>query len=243
MAGINLGPDHDLAIRLSDIESRLLALETQDILQNASIGKGGITVNGGTINVTSGGSIIVTGSGSIQLPTGTLSANHVNGTTDLNAPTLNVTNSNVSGNETISGTLYANGAVKMPQVYSTSITSAYRVVYNGNGDGSMGYNLSSARFKQDIADWHGDPAVFRALRVVAFRYISAVEQWGDAAAIEVGLIAEEVDALGLSWLVDYDDEGRPEGLKFDRLAVAALALAQHNADQLDRTERRSDQSQ
>ncbi len=123
-------------------------------------------------------------------------------------------------------TLNVSGAVKMPTVYSTSITSAFRVVYNGNGDGSMGYNLSSRRFNQDIESYTIDPTLLRQIRIVTFRYIAAVEKEGNAATVEVGLIAEELHDLGLNWLVDYDADGLPEGVKFDRLALAALALAQ-----------------
>jgi hypothetical protein len=124
----------------------------------------------------------------------------------------------------------------MPSVYSTAVTSSFRVVYNGNGDGTMGYNLSSRRFKQDIESHTIDPSLLRQLRIVTFRYIAAVEKFGEDATVEVGLIAEEVHDLGLYWLVDYDEEGRPEGLKFDRLAVASLALAQDAETRLARIE-------
>ena len=68
MAGINLGPDHALAIRLQQMEDAIKELSTRDVLQNASIGQGGLTVNGtGSINVTGGGSINVTGGGTVNV--------------------------------------------------------------------------------------------------------------------------------------------------------------------------------
>lgn len=135
------------------------------------------------------------------------------------------------------GGISTSGQVKFPAVFSNPITTAFRVVYNGNGDGSLGFNLSSRRYKQDIAGANLDPSLLAQLRVVTFRYIAAVEQFGDEAATEVGLIAEEVDELGLKWLVDYDPEtGVPDGIKFDRLAVAALGLAEGLNGRVERIE-------
>jgi hypothetical protein len=135
------------------------------------------------------------------------------------------------------GPLSATASVKFPAVFSNPITTAFRVVYNGNGDGSLGFNLSSRRYKQDIAGASLDVSLLAQLRVVTFRYIAAVEQFGDEAATEVGLIAEEVDELGLKWLVDYDPEtGVPDGIKFDRLAVAALGLAEGLNGRVERIE-------
>ena len=53
---IELGHGEDLGARLAELERRVQGLLTQDVLQNASIGAGGITVNGaGGITVTGGG--------------------------------------------------------------------------------------------------------------------------------------------------------------------------------------------
>lgn len=108
-------------------------------------------------------------------------------------------------------------------VYNTLLT--YGGPYSSqyvHQDGTMGYVPSSARYKQDIMSATLDPAVLRQLRVVTFRYIAAVENLGDEAAVEIGLIAEEVDALGLAWLVDYDSDGLPMGVRYDRLALALI---------------------
>jgi hypothetical protein len=87
MVQINLGPAHDLGIRLRDMEQSIAKLSTRDVLQYASIGMGGPTVlgggsisvkDGGSLNVQDGGTLNVSGaanfSGSLTLPSGALVA-------------------------------------------------------------------------------------------------------------------------------------------------------------------------
>jgi hypothetical protein len=119
------------------------------------------------------------------------------------------------------------GGVNSVGVYNLLLT--YGGPYSSqyiHQDGNMGYVPSSRRFKQDIETMEIDIAVLQQLRLVSFRYIEAVKNLGDDAAVEVGLIAEEVDALGLKWLVDYDTEGKPFGIKYDRLALLFIPWAQ-----------------
>lgn len=62
MATANLGPDYDLGQRLSSLEKQVASLQTRDWLQNASIGAGGLVVNGGgSINVEGTGAVYVDG--------------------------------------------------------------------------------------------------------------------------------------------------------------------------------------
>ena len=71
----NFGPDHDLALRISKLEDDVRALSTRDVLQNASIGVGGLTVTGtGGINVTGGGNITISGTGVLNVAAGGLSS-------------------------------------------------------------------------------------------------------------------------------------------------------------------------
>lgn len=135
---------------------------------------------------------------------------------------------NISASGNVSGASGAfPGGVSSVGVYNNQLTTAYRVQYV-NSAGPMGYVPSSRRWKRDIA-----PADVRAedlaqLQLVSFRYRQAVAELGDAAAVEVGLIAEDVDAIpGLRWLVDYDEDGTPAGIRYERLALALLPLLQH----------------
>lgn len=130
------------------------------------------------------------------------------------------------GNVTAGGTITANTAFNSLATYSRNVTGSgsYRSLWV-NIDGEIGYVPSSLQFKRDIADIDPDPAVLD-VQVVRFRYKDAVENMGEDAPVEVGVIAEQVHALGLSWLVDYDANGEPFGVKYDRLALALLPMVQ-----------------
>lgn len=243
MVQADFGPGIDLPKRLKKLEDAVQALSTRDILQNASIGNGGITVNGGQIHVTNGGSIVVDGSGTITLPTGAFSS----GSVTTNALTVNG-NSNTTGTATVgtlsatggvsaSGNVSAGGSGNFPSgvnstgVYNNLLTSSYRVQYVWSG-GDMGYVPSSRRFKQDITTAPDIKSAMLAMRVVTFRYMAAVHELGDAAAVEWGVIAEELDALGLRWAVDYDAEGLPFGVKYERLTLAVIPVIQDHEERL-----------
>lgn len=57
----------------------------------------------------------------------------------------------------------------------------------------------------------------------------------------VGFIAEELDALlSLRQFVDYDDEGRPDAIQYDRLTVPLVELAKSQQQQIDALSARLD---
>ena len=49
---------------------------------------------------------------------------------------------------------------------------------------------------------------------------------------EVGFVAEEIDALGLGEFVEYDEEGLPSSIKYDRLTAALVPLIQQQQAQI-----------
>jgi hypothetical protein len=150
------------------------------------------------------------------------------------APTTVTASGAVSGTTgTFPTGISSTGAYGKLLTYGGAYNAAYLHV-----DGTLGYVPSSRQFKQDIQPVALDPALLRQLRLVNFRYIAAVVNLGDTAQIEVGLIAEEVDALGLHWLVDYDAEGRPLGVKYERLALLLIPAVQSNDDRLTAIEAR-----
>ena len=128
---------------------------------------------------------------------------------------------------TAGGMLTANTGMRSTGVYNTLLTygGAYSSQYV-HVDGTMGYVPSSRQFKQDITNTTLNPALLTALQLVTFRYIDAVDNLGVDAETELGLIAEDVDALGLTWLVDYGLDGKPAGVKYERLALLILPWAQ-----------------
>ena len=214
MAGINLGPTHDLAIRIQKLEKQVRDLSTRDVLRNASIGAGGITVNGG--------SIIVTGSGSIQLSTGTFNANVVIGNTVT-------TNGNFNA---------ANGTLVSPYARANSVVTGYVAAYL-DSSGVLLSTPSSRRMKRDIvtASWTREQR--RQLRVVYYRlraaYILADMRGDDPSTVEtlVGVIGEEMLAAGFPEFVVLDKRGRVFTVHYELLGLIALDGVQQHDDELD----------
>lgn len=82
----------------------------------------------------------------------------------------------------VSGNLSLAGEVRMPNVPTTILTSAHYATYASTNDGGrVGHVPSSRQYKRDIAPETLSPAYVLALQLVTFRYIAAVEEFGDDA--------------------------------------------------------------
>lgn len=137
-----------------------------------------------------------------------------------------------TGTINATGIITAAGGFNSPAVYSNLVsTGAYRVQYI-NISGAMGYVPSSLQFKQDVNTAPDVAAAMLAMRVVTFRYRQAVAELGEGATVEWGVIAEEIESLGLTWLVDYDSEGKPEGVKYERLVLGVIPIIQDHEERL-----------
>lgn len=133
------------------------------------------------------------------------------------------------GNVNASGSLTAQGFITLPGVLSHS-NANFRTLTSGD-NGEIGISSSSARYKEDIEDFDLTEETFRAIHPRQFRYKSDVEEFGDDAVPDVGFIAEELVAAGVTEPVYYDPEGRPEGINYDRLTPHLWAM---NTQLLDR---------
>jgi len=74
---------------------------------------------------------------------------------------------------------------------------------------------SSRRYKQNIRELEADTSLIFGLRPVRFEWKTTGEQ-------DIGLIAEEVEKM-LPDLVIYDNQGRPDAVKYDKVAIYLLA--------------------
>lgn len=229
--------DEDTEMRTQrDIQRRQQEDAAAPRLERSKIGSGGVLVVEGTLQVT--GDLEVP-AGSLNSPGGSMAAGvDVTAGRDVIAGRHVIANGNgqVVGDFGVSG-ISTLGLVNSPATYARNVTGSgiYRVRYI-NVLGEEGYVPSTRRVKQDIVTVDLDAAAVRAIRTVAFRYILAVENLGDDAPVEVGLIAEEVHDLGHTWLVDYDEDGSPAGIKYERLALALLCVAQDDDVRISRIE-------
>ncbi len=116
-------------------------------------------------------------------------------------------------------------------VYNRVIGGSYRVAYIGS-TGLLGYVPSTRTLKQDIETATIDVQAVLALDVVTFRYKA-----DPGGPLQHGLIAEDLDALGLTWLVDYGSEGdTPQGVRYDLLSLALIPAIRSAHQRLDAIE-------
>jgi Chaperone of endosialidase len=100
---------------------------------------------------------------------------------------------------------------------TTGLSAASAVFVDANGQ--LGTIKSSARFKEDIQPMANVSERLFALRPVTFRYKQA--DVDGSKPVQFGLIAEEV-AKAFPELVIYDEEGKPETVRYDLVATMLL---------------------
>lgn len=141
-----------------------------------------------------------------------------------------------SGSVSVGGSLSVTGPANFPQAYANPVTTAYFAAYiDGDTGKRLGRTVSSRRYKQDVVAWTPDVQAVFALQLVQYRQIHVVAEMGDEAPVEWGLIAEELVDLGLDWLVLFVD-GRPEGIAYEKIALALLPIVQDHETRLQALE-------
>jgi hypothetical protein len=196
------------------------------------IGDGGVLKVDGTLQVT----------GDLEVPSGALSsAGNMTAGVDVVAGRDVTAVRDVTAGRDVAAVAQVRGdnglfpgGINSVDVYNRLVTGSgsFRTT-STNILGQMGQTVSSQRFKQDIVDADVPRETLRKLRLVFFRYTAAVPFDQDQQPLLLGLIAEEVHDLGLTWLVVYDDEQRPEALVDFALPFLGLLLAQSNADEIE----------
>jgi hypothetical protein len=92
--------------------------------------------------------------------------------------------------------------------------------------------VSSVRYKTNIAPLRDDFGKFLQLEPKTYNYKNT------PTVQEIGYVAEDVDALGLTWLVHYDAQGRPDALKYEKMVLYLNEIAKQQQQQLTAQERR-----
>jgi hypothetical protein len=120
---------------------------------------------------------------------------------------------------------------------NTFITGIYNVPVSGeavwvSSSGQLGYNASSARFKENVRSMDETSDVLLSLHPVTFRYKPGIDPKGTR---QFGLVAEEVDKVDPD-LVLYDESGQPATVRYE--AVNAMMLNEflkehHKVQQLE----------
>lgn len=182
------------------------------VAPNGAVGIGTDNPSGG------GGALTVAGSSVMQSlkigPAGFLGAKlHVDGSGYLTA--FRVEN----------GYTLLNSRVTIEQWGSTP---AYDVQVNASGD--LCRVTSSARYKDNIAPLAVDIGDVLKLQPVSF-------QWKDGGGRDIGLVAEDVDKT-VGDLVVRDASGRPDAVKYDRVALYLLEVVKAQEEKIAELEQR-----
>lgn len=148
---------------------------------------------------------------------------------------------NSSGTDLSSYSGYFIGTNFGIELGSTANTSNFRIINLPDGSGQdvqidgnrLVRVVSSRRYKDNIQNLVVDTASVLDLQPVSFTYKST----GQA---DIGLIAEDVNET-IPELVNYDEEGKPGGVKYDRIPVYLIELAREQQTTIENQNTRIEQ--
>jgi hypothetical protein len=121
-----------------------------------------------------------------------------------------------------------NGGVSMPVVYSSFSTGNVANVYMGAG-GSLYVGTSSIKYKKDVINYDKGLAEVLKMRPVYYKGISDYD--GDTQF--AGLIAEEIQELGLTEFVQYEEDGSPRSLAYASMVTLLIKAIQEQQVQIE----------
>lgn len=125
-----------------------------------------------------------------------------------------------------------NGRLNHNPSYDNPLPSGSMLMVNSSG--LIARQASSRRYKENIRPAEVLPQVLD-LEPKLWNPKDSTED-----DVNYGLIAEDLHELGLSHLVVYDNEGRPDGIHYHLLGVALLPIVKSLAGRIDELERRLD---
>ena len=143
----------------------------------------------------------------------------------------NVSIGNATSLVTANGDLTVTNEARLLAAYSTVITGRDAYISSGGLIGVL--TVSSRRFKREITPLAVDVEKVLNIEPVTFKYNSGVlHETEDQEAVQVGFIAEDLDAAGLTNLVEYDENGLPQGIFYSRYITALQAVVRYQASQI-----------
>lgn len=102
----------------------------------------------------------------------------------------------------------------------------FRNVQWNDATGRLGYDNSSRRFKENIRPLEDDFSLLLKAQPMTYTRPGNSDRW------EIGYIAEDFHDLGLTRLVDYDREGRPDGINYEKICLYLNENAKQQAREL-----------
>lgn len=135
---------------------------------------------------------------------------------------------------TNSASLFADAREKVRVTYDD--VYLYNIPVNAGGNGlrisgdRVTRDASSARYKDNIQPLALDFHRILLAEPRQYNYKTTPER------LDIGFIAEELDALGFRELVVYDKDGRPDGVLYDRMVVYLMPLLREQQQRVEALE-------
>jgi len=101
------------------------------------------------------------------------------------------------------------------------------IISNSTGGYVIGTASSTRRVKQQISDFEWDAESILKVVPKKFKYNSDVENFGDNANWAYGLLAEDLDDLGLEGLINRDEQGIPDYVSYEKVGVALISVVKY----------------
>ena len=110
------------------------------------------------------------------------------------------------------------GVINSPPTYAQTTSNSANMVVRSGGDFER--STSSERYKNSITDATKGLAELKTLRPVNYKGNN------DGDTVFYGLIAEEVHDAGLTEFVEYDDENKPDALRYPHMVSLCVKAIQ-----------------
>jgi hypothetical protein len=123
--------------------------------------------------------------------------------------------------------LHVDGTIRYTNRPAAGTVTA--IGYDTNGD--LKNSSSSLRYKYDVTDYGKGLDVVMQLRPVTFKFNGETRE-------NAGFIAEEIEALGLTEVMLYDEEDRPEGVLYANMVALLTKALQEANSKIDALEAR-----
>jgi hypothetical protein len=102
-----------------------------------------------------------------------------------------------------------------------------------DGSGRFYYDNSSRRHKENIQPLEDDFSRLLRAQPMTYTRPDSPEFW------EIGFIAEDFHDLGLNKLVDYDAEGRPDGINYEKICLYLKEIAESQQKDIEDLQRQN----
>lgn len=100
--------------------------------------------------------------------------------------------------------------------------------------GTLLKQSSSSRYKENIKSF--SDGFFKILNVAPKKF-----NYKNTGQEEIGYIAEDFDKMGLNDLVIYDGEGRPDGIKYDKISLYLVEVVKEQQSQIEQQQKTLDE--